>query len=117
MNDNLKHKIIQYLNSEYRDLERYVVFRRWPSYTFFMKDGKILFIHNILDHKVYVCYDNIWGLLEKFFGLDIEMIIKIIKEWVGNTYMLTVLNVSTQYSGLVSTVEKHYRLERDERES
>ena len=115
MNYNLRHKIIKYLNSEYGNIERYTIPHRWPSYTFFMKDGEVIFTYNTLDNKVHVCHEKIWSLLKTFFELDDELISITITEWVRPTYKLPIMGVSSEYSGLVRVIEEQYKLKTNDR--
>ena len=89
MTDNLKHKIIKYLNSEYGDLEQFET-EKYPDYIFFMKDGKLIFGYNKKNGYVGVSYDKIWSFLENFFGLEYEEIQGLTKEWVEEHYKLRV---------------------------
>ena len=89
MTDNLKHKIIKYLNSEYGDLEQFET-EKYPDYIFFMKDGKVIFDYNKKNGYVAVSYDKIWSFLKNFFGLKYEEIQGLTKEWVEEHYNLRV---------------------------
>ena len=89
MTDNLKHKIIKYLNSEYGDLEQYET-EKYRELIFFMKDGKVIFDYNKKNGYVAVSYDKIWSFLKNFFGLKYEEIQGLTKEWVEEHYNLRV---------------------------
>jgi hypothetical protein len=89
MTDNLKHKIIKYLNSEYGDLTPFKT-KKYPDYIFFMKDGKVIFDYNKKNGDVYISYDKIWSFLKNFFGLEYEEIQDLTKEWVEGHYKLRV---------------------------
>ena len=89
MTDNLKHKIIKYLNSEFSNLEQYET-EEYPDYIFFMKDGKVIFDYNKKNGRVFISYDKIWSFLQNFFGLNYEEIQDLTKEWVEEHYKLGV---------------------------
>ena len=89
MTEKLKHIIFQYLNSEYGDLEQFET-EEYQGYTFFMKDGKVIFDYNKKNGYVYISYDKIWSFLESFFGLEYEEIQDLTKEWVEEHYNLGV---------------------------
>ena len=89
MTDNLKHKIIKYLNTEYPELEQYET-EEYPEFIFFMKDGEVVFDYNKKNGYVYISYDNIWSFLMNFFGLEYEEIQGLTKEWVEEHYKLGV---------------------------
>ena len=93
MTDNLKHKIIKYLNSEYGDLEQFQM-EKYPDYIFFMKDGGFIFYYNKKNGYVFISYDNIWSFLSSFFGLEYEEIQPLTKEWVEEHYKLRVTTTS-----------------------
>jgi glutaredoxin-related protein len=65
MTDNLKHKIIKYLNSEYPELERFETEKN-PYYIFFMKDDKFIFYYNKKNGYVGISYDKIWSFWNPF---------------------------------------------------
>lgn len=89
MNDNLKHKIIQYLNSEYGDLEQFEM-EKYPDYIFFMKDGKVISDYNKKNGLTGISFEKIWSFLSSFFGLEYGEIQDLTKEWVEEHYKLRV---------------------------
>ena len=89
MTDNLKNKIIKYLNSEYGDLEQFET-EEYPDIIFFMKDGEVVFDYNKKNGIVYISYDKIWSFLESFFGLEYREIQDLTKKWVEEHYKLRV---------------------------
>ena len=95
MTDNLKHKIIQYLNSEYGDLEQFEM-EEYPDYIFFMKNGKTIFDYNPKNGYVIISYVQIWSFLESFFGLEHEEVQDLTKEWVEEHYKLRVTTTTTR---------------------
>jgi len=95
MTDNLKHKIIQYLNSEYGDLEQFEM-EEYPDYIFFMKNGKTIFDYNQKNGYVIISYVQIWSFLESFFGLEPEEVQDLTKEWVEEHYKLRVTTTTTR---------------------
>ena len=109
MNDKLKHIIIDYLNKEYSGLVRYET-EKWEGYTFFMKDGEVIFDYNKKNGLVYISYDKIWSFLESFFGLKYEEIQELTKEWVEEHYKLNVTTTSTTRTCSRTRVEEHYKL-------
>ena len=104
MNDNLKHKIIQYLNSEYGDLEQFEM-EEYPDYIFFMKNGDLIFDYNQKNGKVGISNKKIWSFLDSFFGLEYEEIQELTKEWVEEHYKLRV----TTTDGTLSLVATRWR--------
>jgi hypothetical protein len=80
-----------------------------------MKDGEVIFSYNILNNTIHVCYEKIWSLLETFFELEEELIVRTITEWARPTYKLSIMGVSTEYSELQRVIEKHYKLETNDR--
>ena len=109
MTDNLKHKIIKYLNSEYPELEQFET-EKYPEYTFFMKDGDVVFDYNKKNGYVYISYDKIWSFMESFFGLEYEEIQDLTKEWVEEHYKLRVTTTSIDSIVKQNWVEEHYKL-------
>ena len=97
MTDNLKHKIIKYLNSEYGDLTPFET-EKYPDYIFFMKDGEVVFDYNKENGYVAVSYEKIWSFLESFFGLEYEEIQDLTKDWVEEHYKV---GVTTTYLALL----------------
>ena len=89
MTDNLKHKIIKYLNSEYGDLTPYES-EEYPLNIFFIKDSEIIFDNNKKYGHTMISYEKIWSFLESFFGLEYEEIEDLTKDWVKEHYKLKV---------------------------
>jgi hypothetical protein len=110
MTDNLKNKIIKYLNSEYPELEQFET-EKYPDYIFFMKDGKFIFYYNKKNGSVGISYDKIWSFLESFFGLEYKEIQVLTKEWVEEHYKLEVTTTSLRKTYMTYMVEEHYKLE------
>jgi hypothetical protein len=110
MTDNLKNKIIKYLNSEYPELEQFET-EKYPDYIFFMKDGKVIFTYNKENGYVGISYDKIWLLLSSFFGLEYEEIRDLTKEWVEEHYKLDVTTTRLGPLQSLKQVEEHYKLE------
>jgi hypothetical protein len=109
MTDNLKHKIIKYLNKEYPGMITYET-DKWGDFIFFMKDGEVIFHYNKKNGWANISYKHIWSFLESFFGLKYEEIQELTKEWVEEHYKL---DVTTTKLGLLfkqSVVEEHYKL-------
>ena len=109
MTDNLKHKIIKYLNSEYGDLEQFET-EKHPDYIFFMKNGEVVFDYNKKNGYVYISYNKIWSFLESFFGLEYDEIQDLTKEWVEEHYKLRVTTTYFVNKQYLITVEEHYKL-------
>ena len=109
MTDNLKHKIIKYLNSEYPELEQFET-EKYPEYTFFMKDGDVVFDYNKKNGDVGISYDKIWSFLKNFFGLKYKEIQDLTKEWVEEHYKLGVTTTLFTNSKATKKVEEHYKL-------
>ena len=109
MTDNLKNKIIKYLNSEYGDLEQFET-EEYPDYIFFIKDGKVIFDYNKNDGYVHISYTKIWLLLKSFFGLKYEEIQNLIKEWVEEHYILRVTTTISVTGEMIRWVEEHYKI-------
>ena len=86
--------VLKYLNSEYGDLEPYKT-KKYPKYTFFIKDGEIIFDYNG-DGQMIVSYDHIWFLLSSYFGLEKEEIKDLIKQWVVKNYNISVERIYPQ---------------------
>ena len=79
--------IIKWLNSEYGDLIPLET-EKYPDYTFFMKDDKVIFDYNKKNRDVYVSYSHIWSFLKTFFGLENKEIQILTKKWVNEHYKL-----------------------------
>jgi hypothetical protein len=109
MTDNLKHKIIKYLNSEYPELEQFET-EEYPRYIFFMKDRKVIFDYDKKNGYVFISNDEIWSFLESFFGLEYEEIQDLTKQWVEEHYKLraTTTNIDAYRKSI--SVEEHYKL-------
>jgi hypothetical protein len=109
MTDNLKHKIIKYLNSEYGDLEQFQM-GKYPDNIFFMKDGKFIFYYHKKNGYTGISNNKIWSFLESFFGLEYKEIQVLTKKWVEEHYKLRV--TTTGAGGVIppDAVEKHYKL-------
>jgi hypothetical protein len=110
MTDNLKNKIIKYLNSEYPELEQFET-EKYPDYIFFMKDGKFIFYYNKKNGSVGISYDKIWSFLESFFGIEYEEIQDLTKQWVEEHYKLDVTTTPKEAVILDVPVEEHYKLD------
>ena len=113
MTDNLKHKIIKYLNSEFRYLEQFEP-EVYPGYTFFMKDGEVVFDYNKKNGIVYISYDKIWSFLESFFGLEYREIQSLTKEWVEEHCKLEVKTTNNWLPKNIIPVVEHYKLKTNE---
>ena len=101
MTDNLKNKIIKYLNSEYPELEQFET-EKYPDYIFFMKDGELIFDYNKKNEYIYISYNKIWSFLKSFFGLEYEEIQDLTKEWVEEHYKLEVTTTRVEsYTNLL----------------
>ena len=109
MTDNLKHKIIKYLNSEFSNLEQFET-EKYPDYIFFMKDGKVIFDYKKNNGYVHISYDKIWSFLVSFFELEYEEIQDLTKEWVEEHYKLRATTTTNTLSVFVGSVEEHYKL-------
>ena len=114
MTDNLKHKIIQYLNSEYGDLERFKT-EEYPDYIFFMKDGEFIFYYNKRNGYTGISNNKIWSFLVSFFELEYEEIQVLTKEWVEEHYKLGVTTTKTCWRNTWKMVEEHYKLKTNDR--
>jgi len=95
MTDNLKNKIIKYLNYEFSNLEQFEM-EKYPDYIFFMKDGEVVFDYDKKNGYVGVSYDKIWSFLKSFFDLKHKEIQVLTKEWVEEHYKLRV-TTTNQY--------------------
>ena len=113
MTDNLKHKIIKYLNSEYGDLEQFetVIYTR---YIFFIKNGKVIFDYNKINKSVHISNDEIWSFLESFFGLEYREIQSLTKEWVEEHCKLEVKTTNNWLPKNIIPVVEHYKLKTNE---
>lgn len=110
MTDKLKHTIIQYLNSEYGDLEQFEM-GIYPNYIFFMKDGKVISDYNKENGITGISFEQIWSFLGNFFGLEYEEIQDLTKEWVEGHFKLKVTTTLGNEMGWLSEVEEgHYKL-------
>jgi hypothetical protein len=109
MTDNLKNKIIKYLNSEYPELEQFET-EKYPDYIFFMKDGELIFDYNKKNEYIYISYNKIWSFLKSFFGLEYEEIQDLTKEWVEEHYKLEVTTTASTSLHKYFRVEEHYKL-------
>ena len=110
MTNNLKHKIIKYLNSEYPELEQFET-EKYPDYIFFMKDGEVVFDYNKKNGLVVVSYDKIWSFLKSFFDLEHKEIQVLTKEWVEEHYKLRSTTRILFGRNKREMVEEHYKLE------
>ena len=110
MTNNLKDTIINHLNKKYSWLIRYET-DIWSDYTFFMKDGEVIFGHNKEFRRAYISYEKIWSLLESFFGLESEEIESLIEEWIGTHYKLEVTKSIFCTLGQCMEVVEQYKLE------
>ena len=113
MTDNLKHKIIKYLNSEYVNLEQFET-EKQPNHIFFMKDGEVIFDYNKKNGYVGVSYDKIWSFLKNFFGLEYEEIQDLTKEWVEEHSKLEVKTTNNWLPKNIIPVVEHYKLKTNE---
>jgi len=81
--------ILKYITTNYGDLELYES-DKYPEHLFFMKDGEVIFDYNKETKVVFISYEDIWSLLENFFGLKYEEIQDLTKQWVEKYYKLDV---------------------------
>jgi len=79
----------KWLTDNYGDLERCEKYE-YPDYTFYMKDGVVIFDYNQKNGHCYISYDEIWSFLESVFQLERKEIEGITKEWVEEHYKLEV---------------------------
>ena len=109
MTDKFKHTIIQYLNSEYGDLEQFEM-ENYPNYIFFMKDGKVISDYNKENGITGISFKEIWSFLGAFFGLEYEEIQNLTKEWVEEHYKLWVTTTRDSGRPPLIRVEEYYNL-------
>jgi hypothetical protein len=109
MTDKLKHMIIQYLNSEYGDLEQFEM-GYYPNYIFFMKDGKVISDYNKENGITGISFKEIWSFLGNFFGLEYEEIQDLTKEWVEGHYKLKVTTTRDSGRPPLIRVEEYYNI-------
>jgi hypothetical protein len=94
MNDNLKHRIIKYLNNEYSGMIPYRTEECEYYVFYFLKDEKII-AYNWATKEVHVRYSIVWRFLENFFKLTDREISLLMLEWLKYTYKLDISNVFT----------------------
>jgi hypothetical protein len=85
----LDRATLKFLNTQYGNLEPYEN-SKWPMFTFFMKDGKVIFEYHKRNGVVFVSYEDIWSILESFFGFNYDEIQSLTKEWMEKQYNLDV---------------------------
>ena len=98
----------KWLTNNYGNLESYET-DKYLNYTFFTKDGEVIFDYNQKNGCCDISYDEIWSFLSSVFQLEYEEIRDITKEWVGEHYKLKVR--TTRLSKLIRLrmVEEHYK--------
>ncbi len=68
-----------------------ILFRYKPNYNFM--------VYNKKNEIVYINYHEIWSFLEDKFGLNLQVIQGLTKEWLGDVYKLR--GITTQWHGLL----------------
>ena len=86
MNDNVKHKLTQYLNSEFSNLEQYE-FVEYPNEIYFIKNGNIMFELDNNFGVLSISYDHLWIVLQEFIGLTYHQTKEILIDWVKSNYV------------------------------
>ena len=79
----------KWLTDNYGDLEKFET-DKYPNYTFFMKDGKVILEYNQKNGYCDISYEEIWSFLESVFQLERKEIQVITKEWEEEHYKLEV---------------------------
>ena len=84
----------KWLTNNYGNLESYET-DKYPNYTFFMKDGKVILDYNRKNGRCNISHEEIWSFLESVFRLEYEEIQDITKEWVEEHCKLGVTTTVT----------------------
>jgi hypothetical protein len=96
MTDNLKHKVIKYLNTEFGDMSTFI-HRMYPEDIFYLKGLKIHFDYDDINHCLNVEYDYVWRVLEKYMGLEYEEVRTLLVEWFIDKYKLNITQCHCTY--------------------
>jgi len=88
MTDNLKDKIINYLNSEYSDIPTFV-YHSHPEDIFYLRGLKILFNYNTINHSLRV-EDCVWKMLENCMGLEYNEVSELFMDWFSDKHNLNI---------------------------
>ena len=99
----------KWLTNNYGNLESYET-DKYPNYTFFMKDGKVILDYNRKNGRCNISHEEIWSFLESVFRLEYEEIQDITKEWVEEHCKLGV-TTTLEFDGTnFLLVEEHCKL-------
>ena len=90
--NKLERVAINWLDKKYGDLEPFETKDYFGS-VFYKKDNDVIFEYSKKGY-VYVSYDEIWSILESFFGMDNQQIQNLIKVWVEEHYNLNVKKIT-----------------------
>ena len=99
----------KWLTNNYGNLESYET-DKYLNYTFFTKDGEVIFDYNQKNGCCDISYDEIWSFLSSVFQLEYEEIRDITKEWVEEHYKLKVRTTNYANNTYFNQVEEHYKL-------
>lgn len=91
--------VIDWLNKNYSDLNP-TENRSFPDYIFYSKNDEVFFDYDKLSRVLYVSYDDVWKLLESFFGMENSEIQRITKKWFSEYYGLEVTDSFKVYCNL-----------------
>ena len=78
---------MEFLNM-FNDLEVVQIVEKNDWTLFRYEKGKNLMIHNRKNDRVYIDYDQIWSVLQNYFGLNYGDTKRLTEEWVGIAYKL-----------------------------
>lgn len=110
--DKREQIAIHWLNNNYGDLTPYKK-ETLPDYTFFVKDGKVVFEYDKKNGVVYISYNKIWSFLENFLVLEPEEIQDITKKWVKENYKLRVTRTKYVFNSVAITWRNTYDFNRE----
>lgn len=94
MDDKLKHKIIDCLNTEYPGMIPYTTEECEYYVFYFLEDEKII-VYNWATKEVHIRYSIVWRFLNNFFNLTDGEVSLLILEWLKYTYKLDISKVFT----------------------
>jgi len=94
MNDKLKHKIIDYLNTEYSGMIPYTT-EECEYYVFYFLENKKIIVYNWATKEVHIRYSIVWRFLNNFFNLSDREISLLMLEWLESNYKLDITKIST----------------------
>jgi hypothetical protein len=94
MTDKLKHIVLNFLDTNYGNLEPYRDVQSEYYVFYFLKNEKII-VYNWATKEAHIRYSIVWRFLKDFFDLSYGEISLLVLEWLEFNYKLDISKIST----------------------